>query len=199
MPQFRLPAATWWAAGERASSDIALAKPACRAPSVAPTCALHALFQACCSTWHSSGGKLRPVGRYFFFAIFILGNFRLTAATTAACSGLPELLANASRAWAASGIGYFLAPFSTKSDFGSFFLFAAVSLATINVSPLEWRRRPAARAASRQSNCKGPPGLPCAVTPRGTWPLSIPSNQNLIIRIYNTSVCSVVNRRLAHP
>lgn len=121
MPQFRLPAATWWAAGERASSDIALAKPACRAPSVAPTCALHALFQACCSTWHSSGGKLHPFGRYFFFAIFILGNFRLTAATTAACSGLPELLANASRAWAASGIGYFLAPFSTKSDFGSFF------------------------------------------------------------------------------
>ena len=29
---------------------------------------------------------------------------------------------------------------------------------------------PAARAASKRSNCKGPPGLPCAVTPQGTWP-----------------------------
>jgi hypothetical protein len=28
----------------------------------------------------------------------------------------------------------------------------------------------AARAASKRSNCKGPPGLPCAVTPQGTWP-----------------------------
>ena len=35
---------------------------------------------------------------YFFFVIFIFGNFRLTAATTEACSGLPELLAKASRA-----------------------------------------------------------------------------------------------------
>jgi len=37
-------------------------------------------------------------GAYFFFVIFILGNFRLTAATTDACSGFPELLAKASRA-----------------------------------------------------------------------------------------------------
>jgi len=34
----------------------------------------------------------------FFFVIFIFGNFRLTAATTEACSGFPELLARASRA-----------------------------------------------------------------------------------------------------
>jgi hypothetical protein len=74
--------------------------------------------------------------RRFYFVIFIFGNFRLTAATTAACSGFPELLARASRAWAASGIGYFLAPFSTKSDFGSFFLEAAVSLATVDDPPL---------------------------------------------------------------
>ncbi len=33
---------------------------------------------------------------------------------------------------------------------------------------LEWSW--AARAASKRSNCKGPPGLPCAVTPPGTWP-----------------------------
>jgi hypothetical protein len=35
---------------------------------------------------------------YFFFVIFIFGNFRLTAATTEAYSGFPELLAKASRA-----------------------------------------------------------------------------------------------------
>jgi hypothetical protein len=34
----------------------------------------------------------------FYFDIFIFGNFRFTAATTAACSGFPELLAKASRA-----------------------------------------------------------------------------------------------------
>src|SRR6202790_3460475 len=34
----------------------------------------------------------------------------------------------------------------------------------------------AARAASKRSNCKGPPGLPCAVTPQGTWPPCFPSN-----------------------
>ena len=70
------------------------------------------------------------------FVIFICGNFRLTAATTAACSGFPELLAKASRACAASGIGYFLVLFSTKSDFGSFFLAAVVSLAIDDDSPL---------------------------------------------------------------
>jgi hypothetical protein len=32
-------------------------------------------------------------------------------------------------------MGYFLAPFSTKSDFGSFFLAAVVSLAIIDDSP----------------------------------------------------------------
>jgi len=74
---------------------------------------------------------------FAYFAIFIFGNFRLTAVTTDACSGFPELLAKASRAWAASGMGYFLAPFFTKSDFGSFFLAAAVSLAIFDVSPVE--------------------------------------------------------------
>ena len=34
----------------------------------------------------------------YYFVIFIFGNFRLTAATTSACSGFPELLARASRA-----------------------------------------------------------------------------------------------------
>jgi hypothetical protein len=66
---------------------------------------------------------------HFLFVIFMFGNFRLTAATTEECSGFPELLASASRAWEASGMGYFFAPFSTKSDFGSRFLFAAFSLA----------------------------------------------------------------------
>jgi hypothetical protein len=33
-----------------------------------------------------------------YFVIFIFGNFRLTAATTAECSGFPALLAKASRA-----------------------------------------------------------------------------------------------------
>jgi hypothetical protein len=73
----------------------------------------------------------------FAFVIFICGNFRLTAATTEACCGFPELLAKASRAWAASGIGYFLVLFSTKSDFGSFFLAAVVSLAINDDSPVE--------------------------------------------------------------
>jgi hypothetical protein len=36
--------------------------------------------------------------RRVYFVIFIFGNFRLTAATTEACSGFPELLAKASRA-----------------------------------------------------------------------------------------------------
>jgi hypothetical protein len=70
-----------------------------------------------------------PGAIYFFLIILMFGNFRRTAATTAACSGLPELLARASRACEASGIGYFLAPFSAKSDFGSFFLLAAFNLA----------------------------------------------------------------------
>src|ERR1700735_190530 len=76
-------------------------------------------------------------GVFLFFEILICGNLRLTAETTAACSGFPELRARASRAWAASGMGYFLAPFSTKLDFGSLFLAAAVSLA-IDYSPLKF-------------------------------------------------------------
>jgi hypothetical protein len=83
--------------------------------------------------------------------------------------------------------------FSTKSDLGSCFLLADVSLAAINNSPCGWRRRSAARAASRQSNGKSPPGLPCAGTPQGTSPPCIPSNQSLIIRTFRTSVCAVVN------
>ena len=73
---------------------------------------------------------------YSLFVIFIFGNFRLTAATTEACFGFPELLDKASRACAASGIGYFLVLFSTKSDFGSFFLAPVVSLAINDDSPL---------------------------------------------------------------
>jgi hypothetical protein len=74
-------------------------------------------------------GAIRTGADYLFFVILMFGNFRRTAATTEECSGLPELLARASRACEASGMGYFLAPFSTKSDFGSFFLLAAFNLA----------------------------------------------------------------------
>jgi hypothetical protein len=72
----------------------------------------------------------------FYFLIFIFGNFRFTAATTLAWSGFPELRARASRACAASSIGYFLPAFSAKSDFGSFLRVAAVSLAIESESPL---------------------------------------------------------------
>jgi hypothetical protein len=65
----------------------------------------------------------------FYFLIFIFGNFRFTAATTLECSGFPELRARASRAWAASSIGYLRADSSAKSDFGSFFRVAAVNWA----------------------------------------------------------------------
>src|ERR1035441_4046865 len=51
----------------------------------------------------------------------------------------------------------------------------------------------AARAASKRPNCKGPPGLPCAVTPQGTWPPCVPSNPSRIITILRASVCPVVN------
>jgi hypothetical protein len=103
--------------------------------------------------------ELKP-RRYFVFPILILGNFRLTAATTAACSAFPELLAKASRAWAASGIGYFLAPFSTKLDFGSFFLAAAVSLAIADYSPYlsevtPNRSRRSAKPAKRHRVARG--------------------------------------------
>ena len=37
-----------------------------------------------------------------------------------------------------------------------------------------FQQKLAARAASKRSNCKGPLGLPCAVTPQGTWPLCVP-------------------------
>jgi hypothetical protein len=70
---------------------------------------------------------------------------------------------------------------------------ADVSLATINNPPPGWRPSSAARAASRRSNCKGPPGLPCAVTPQGMRPPCIRSNQSVIIGIFDTSVCAVVN------
>src|ERR1039457_2719193 len=53
----------------------------------------------------------------------------------------------------------------------------------------------AARAASKRPNCKGPPGLPCAVTPQGTWPPCVPSNPSRIITILRAIVCPVVNNR----
>ena len=56
---------------------------------------------------------------------------------------------------------------------------------------LQWNL--AARAASKRSNCKGPPGLPCAVTPKWTWPPRAPSTQNTIITVLRTSVCPVRN------
>ena len=49
-----------------------------------------------------------------------------------------------------------------------------------------------ARAAPRRSNCKGTPGLPCAVTPRRAWPpRSIESNT--IMTTLKMNVCLVVN------
>src|ERR1035441_165820 len=54
----------------------------------------------------------------------------------------------------------------------------------------------AARAASKRSNCKGPPGLPCAVTPQGTWPPCFPSYPSPTITILRTSVCPIVNSKI---
>src|ERR1017187_8574433 len=54
----------------------------------------------------------------------------------------------------------------------------------------------AARAASKRSNCKGPPGLPCAVTPQGTWPPYILSYPSTTITILRTSVCPIVNSKI---
>jgi hypothetical protein len=54
----------------------------------------------------------------------------------------------------------------------------------------------AARVASKRPNCKGPPGLPCAVTPLGTWPPCVPSNPITIMRIFGTNICPVGN---SHP
>jgi hypothetical protein len=49
----------------------------------------------------------------------------------------------------------------------------------------------AARAVSKRSNCKGPPGLPCAVSPQGTWlpwvPSSPSTNEWEDVRSWNTS------------
>jgi len=59
-----------------------------------------------------------------------------------------------------------------------------------------FQRRLAARAASRRSNCKGPPGLPCAVTPQGTWPPRLPSNPHESITMLTAGVCPVVYRPL---
>ena len=47
-----------------------------------------------------------------------------------------------------------------------------------------------ARAASKRSNCKGPPGLPCAVAPQRTWPPYVPSNPTKIMTMVSTIVCS---------
>jgi len=51
----------------------------------------------------------------------------------------------------------------------------------------------AARAASKRPNCKGPPGLPCAVTPLGTLPPCVPSNPITIMTIFGMNVCPVGN------
>ena len=50
----------------------------------------------------------------------------------------------------------------------------------------------AARAASRRSNFKGTPGLPCAVTPRRAWPPRC-IESNTIMTIFKMNVCLVVN------
>jgi hypothetical protein len=51
----------------------------------------------------------------------------------------------------------------------------------------------AARAASKRSNCKGPLGLPCAVTPQGTWPPCIPCYSSEIITILRPKFCPIVD------
>ena len=51
----------------------------------------------------------------------------------------------------------------------------------------------AARAASKRPNCKGPPGLSCAVTPQGTCPPCVQSKPSTIMTILGRSVCPVVN------
>src|ERR1700720_571537 len=57
----------------------------------------------------------------------------------------------------------------------------------------EFQWRLAARAASKRSNCKGPPGLPCAITPQGTWPPCAPSNHSTTIAILRTIFCPVAD------
>ena len=62
-----------------------------------------------------------------------------------------------------------------------------------DLDPAAFQGNLAARAASKRSNCKGPPGLPCAVTPQGTWPPWVPSNPSTIMTILRTGVCPVVD------
>ena len=50
------------------------------------------------SGWEPVKRNVLSRGHYLAVVIFILGNVRLTAATTEAYSGFPELLAKASRA-----------------------------------------------------------------------------------------------------
>jgi hypothetical protein len=47
------------------------------------------------------------------------------------------------------------------------------------------------KGSFQEFNCKGPPGLPCAVTPQGTWPPCVPSNSSTIIAVLRTNVCPV--------
>jgi len=56
----------------------------------------------------------------------------------------------------------------------------------------QFRWSMATRAASKRSNCKGPLGLPCAVTPQGTWPPRVPFNPNVIMTLRHKSVCLIV-------
>ena len=44
------------------------------------------------------------------------------------------------------------------------------------------------------ANCKGPPGLPRAVTLYGTWPPWVPSNPSSIATIQWTRACLVLSR-----
>jgi hypothetical protein len=50
-----------------------------------------------------------------------------------------------------------------------------------------------ARAASKRSNCKGSPGLPCAVTPRMDVAVKGPSDHRNILRNAQANVCPPVN------
>jgi hypothetical protein len=51
----------------------------------------------------------------------------------------------------------------------------------------------AARATSKRSNCKGPLGLPCAVTPQRDMTVRVPSNHKNILRNGRPNVCPVVD------
>ena len=62
---------------------------------------------------------------------------------------------------------------------------------------------PGGQGSFQASNCKGPPGLPCAVTPQGRWPPRFPSMQSSMLTILSMECLSGWEQWLAigglHP